>query len=307
MFGKTKQALLNMGLQASGNSYYGALYGYETNASINLYGMIFIVSMHRTPDQQSAIQHDLLVLKTKFINWQWNNYGITLSITDWTQKTMLKKLETLLQSIYQVFEKNGALGVGYCPVCGKALDFDSTKKCLIDGAAISIDNDCVDKINAAISADNEQFDAAPNNYFKGFCGALIGGIAGAAVSVVLAILGFISAISVFVAFFVGILLYKKFGGKPNKMMLVIVTATTFVCMIASILGIYLTVCAIGAAEAAWEGVEITTVEYFKLMMSEQEFAREFWSNIAMTALFTVVGCVLEIINHARKIKRQKNI
>lgn len=304
MFEKTKNELARLGLNANGDRLYGALYGYETNASVNLYGIILNVSLFRTIEIEKAIQHDLLLIKTRFINWQWNNYGITFSITDWTQRTMLKKLETLLQSIYETFTKNGALGVGYCPVCGRELDFDNAKKCLIDGATISIDNDCVDKINTAISTENQEFDAAPNNYLKGFFGALIGGIAGAVVAIILNLLGFVSAISAFVAFFVGIKLYKKFGGKPNKMMLVIVTATTFVCMVLSVFSIYVVVSGMQAAE---EGVEISAFEAFKILMEYEDFARYFWTDMAMTVLFTIIGCVVEIFNYARQIKRQKNI
>lgn len=305
MNGKIKKELEALGLNGSGNHYYGALYGYETNVSLNMYGLIVNVSMFKDVVQQDAIQHDLLLIKTNFINWQWNNYGITLSITDWTQRTMLKKLDTLLKSIYDIFAKNGALGVGYCPVCGKQLDFENTKKCLIDGNSISIDNDCVDKINAVISTENEQFEAAPNNYLRGFLGALIGGVAGAAVAIVLYMVGFISAVSSLVAFFVGILLYKKFGGKPNKMMLVIVTATVFVCMVLSVFSIYVISCGM---EAVAEGIDISALDAFKLLMqSSEEFRRGFWSDMALTIIFTVVGCVIEIINNARKIKRQKNI
>lgn len=301
---KIKKELVRLGLNGDKNRYYGALFGYETNVYMNIYGLFFNVSMHKTVEQQDAIQHDLLLIKTKFINWQWNTYGITLSITDWTQNTMLKKLEGLLTSIYGIFAKYGALGVGYCPVCGKELDFNDTKKCLIDGNTVSIDNECVGKINAVISTENQEFDQQPNNYLRGFLGALIGGIAGAVVAIILNMLGFVSAISSFVAFFVGILLYKKFGGKPNKMMLVIVTATTFACMILSVLGIYIVAAAIAIEES---GVEIGLIDAFKLLLQDEEFSRFFWSDMAMTVLFTILGCVFEIVSNARKIKRQKNI
>ena len=304
MNGKLKQELVRLGLNGSGNRYYGALFGYETNVLVN--NFVFVnVSFYKTLEQQNAIQHDLLLVKTKFINWQWNNYGLTLSINGWTFGAIAKNLEAQLKSVYDVLAKNGALGVGYCPVCGKELDFEQTKKCLIDGATISIDNDCVDKINEIITAENKEFDAAPNNYLKGFFGALIGGAAGAVVAIILYLLGFVSAISAFVSFFVGILLYKKFGGKPNKIMLVIVTATTFVCLILAVVSIYVVAAGL---EAVAEGLDMSAFEAFKILMTTYEdYARGFWADIALTVLFTVVGCVVEIVNNARKIKRQKNI
>ena len=303
MNGKLKQELERLGLTGSGNRYYGALFGYETNVLVN--NFVFVnISFYRSVEQQNAIQHDLLVTKSKFVNWQWNNYGLTLSINGWTFGAIAKNLEAQLKSVCDVLANNGALGVGYCPVCGKELDFENTKKCLIDGATVSIDNDCVDKINEVITAENKDFDAAPNNYLKGFFGALIGGVAGAVVAIILYVLGFISAISAFIAFFVGILLYKKFGGKPNKMMLVIVTATTFVCLILSVVTIYIAAAGIAAAQ---NNLEMSAFEAFKLVMQQEEVSRAFWADIGLTVLFTVVGCVVEIINNARKIKRQKNI
>ena len=304
MNGKIKKELERLGLTSNGNRFYGALYGYETNAYVNMYGLFVNVSMYKTVEQQDAIQHDLLLVKTKYTNWQWNNYGLTFILTDITMGALAKKLETMLTSFYETFAKNGALGVGYCPVCGKQLDLEATKKCLIDGNSISIDNDCVDKINATITSENAQFDAAPNNYLRGFAGALIGGIAGAAIAIILQLVGFISAISAFVAFFVGILLYKKFGGKPNKMMLVIVTVTTFACMILSVVCAYIMVSGIEATKA---GLDMSAIDAFKYVMRNEEVSRTFWADMAMTVLFTVLGCVWEIINNARKIKRQKNI
>lgn len=300
---KLNDELTRLGLNGNGNHFYGALFGYEIN--VNTKGMMQVqFSMHCTQEQQNAIHQELMIAKTRFVNWQWNTYGILFSISGWTMNAIVKNLETQLKGFCDIFTKCGALGVGYCPVCGNLLNFDETKKCNVNGNTISIDNDCVDKINAAIEAENQQFDEQPNNYLRGFIGAVIGGVAGAVIAIVLYLVGFISAISAFVAFFVGVKLYKKFGGKPNKMMLVIVTATTFVCMLLSVVGIYVTVAAIAVVEA---GSDMSAFAAFKLLMGEEEFSRLFWADMAMTVLFTILGCVMEVVNTARKIKRQKSI
>lgn len=305
MFTKTKKELALMGLSENGNRFYGALKGYETNATIDMYGLQLHVSMYKTQSQLDSMESDLQKIKTRFINWQWTDYGIEMSLTDWTENAFNKKFSGLIESIYGIFAANGALGVGYCPVCGQPLDLENAKKCIVDGSSISLDNDCVDRINTIITTENKEFDAAPNNYLKGFCGALIGGVAGAIVAIVLSYLGIIAAISSFISFFVGVLLYQKFGGKPNKMMIVIVTATTFVCMILSVVGIYVFIVAQQLAE---EGIEMGAFEAFSILIqNSEEFARAFYSDLALTVLFTIVGCVYEIIQTARKIKRQKNI
>lgn len=133
---------------------------------------------------------------------------------------------------------------------------------------------------------------------------MIGGVAGAVIAIILNIVGFYAGLSSFVAFIVGVLLYKKFGGKPNKMMIVIVSATTFVMMIIAVLAIYLVVAGIAATEA---GVNINAFEAFKICMEDKDFSTAFIADMTMTLLFTVIGCVSEIVKTARDIQRKKNI
>lgn len=172
----------------------------------------------------------------------------------------------------------------------------------VNGMVIKLDDDCVNKLNEMIDQENREFEAAPNNYFKGFLGALIGGVVGAVIAIILYFVGFYAGISSFVSFFVGVLLYKKFGGKPDKMMLVIVTATTFVMMISSVLLLYL-LAAVGFTEGRYGMFEAFSV----CMAQEEGFASSFYADLAMMILFTIIGCVAEIVKTARSIKRSKNI
>ena len=306
MHGKIKQAFQDMGLTVDGNKAYGALHGFETNAQISAYNLMVHVSMYvPTEESKSAIIKEMAAFTNKYFIYQWTKYGVTLILNDFTEARLAKRLPELLEKVYATFTNNGARGAGFCPVCGQPLDFENAKKCLIDGFTVSIDNDCVERINTAISEENKDFNAAPNNYFKGFLGALVGGLAGVAVAVILNLIGFISAISSFVAFFVGILLYQKFGGKPNKMMIVIVTLTTFVLMMLSTVGMYLVAAAVDIQD---QGYNYTVLEYLISGLREDpEYAQGFYTNLAMTALFTIVGCVYEIIAFSKKIKRPKNI
>ena len=67
---------------------------------------------------------------------------------------------------------------------------------------------------------DKNFEETPNNYGKGVLGLLLGALIGAVSYVILFMLGFISAISAFLSIMLGSLFYKKFGGKPNKVMVV---------------------------------------------------------------------------------------
>ena len=301
---KINEVLGRMGMSENGKFMYGALLGYEANSYINAYGMVIRLSMYADDRKRSEISQALLSYKNRFFAYRFDNYGLTLILNDWTEGALAKRLEQLLQNVLSICKQQGALGVGYCPVCGRELNFDEAKKCVVDGMTVTIDNDCVDKINTAIDTENKIFDEAPNNYLRGFCGALVGGVAGVVVAIVLYLAGFISALSFFVAFFVGVLLYKKLGGKPNKMMIVIVTATTFVLMMASVVSIYLVATAVALNQ---EGLSMNVFDAFAMLLKDSEFAAAFYSDIAMTALFTVLGCVFEVIQTVRTVRRTKNL
>ncbi|MDE7464633.1 MAG: hypothetical protein K2M48_06345, partial [Clostridiales bacterium] len=159
-------------------------------------------------------------------------------------------------------------------------------------------------INAVIAAENKDFAEAPNNYLKGFLGALIGGLAGVGVAVLLYVAGFVSSISAVVSIVVGTLLYRKFHGKPNKMMIVIVALTTIVLMAATVPAIYIIASGVSASKA---GSSMSAIEAFAYFMEDPQYAGWFYGDLALVLLFSVVGIVFQIFVLARQIKRQKMI
>lgn len=159
-------------------------------------------------------------------------------------------------------------------------------------------------INDIITTENEDFDETPNNYLRGLLGAILGGLVGAAIAFALYLVGFVSAISAFVAAALGSLLYKKFGGKPNKVMIVIVTMTTFVLILLSVFAIYVYAAFIAAREY---GVNISAMEAFSICMQDSEFSRLFITDIILSIFFSILGVVYHIVMMVRSTKRQKNI
>ena len=115
------------------------------------------------------------------------------------------------------------------------------------------------------------------------------------------LVGFVASISSVVAVVVGARLYCKFGGKKNKMMLVIVTATSIVCVMASVLIIYVVAAGMAAAEA---GVDLSAFGAFTyLLANEEEFARSFYANLLMMGLFAILGVVFEVVAMRKMIQR----
>ena len=298
--------LTERGLTVDKNNAYGMLDGYETNIVYrpfdNVSPLFFHISCYTTDEQKRAIQQTLNAASIKYLKFAFSAYGLEVGLNDLTLGKLLKRLGDVLDKICSTLTDNGALGIGYCPVCGNALDFEQSKKCNVDGLTISIDNNCVDNINNLISAENKDFEAAPNNYLRGFAGAFIGGLVGVAIAVGFYVVGFISAISAFVAILLGEFLYRKFGGKPNKMMVVILSVTTFVMMMLAVVSIYLVAAAIGAGK-----VGMDTFAYFELCMKDAEISAAFTRELILTAVFSVIGCGYEIFMLVKRIKRKTNI
>ncbi|MDD6980649.1 MAG: hypothetical protein PUJ21_02760 [Clostridia bacterium] len=306
---KIQQFFSQYGFQFSGNDGYGIIDGFETNLHYGAMTTTYPVQLHfscfLSEQQATAIVNQLLAEKHKYLAASATPYGFSLGLNDLTVGKLVAKLPEILKSVCNLLKEHGALGIGYCPVCGSVLDFESGKKCNVDGSIITIDGDCVDKINAAITQANAEFNQAPNNYFRGFLGALVGGVAGVIVSVIFYLFNFISAISSFVAFFLGSFLWTKFGGKRDKMMVFIVTVTTVVMMVLSVLGIYVVASGAAAVEA---GVDMTAIEAFTFLLEEDaEFATGFATDMILTLVFCALGCGYEIFALAKKVKRADTI
>lgn len=312
MHKKYKEYFESQNATVSGDKAYGVINGYEVNflgvipyaeANYGSGGVTLHITFYSMDEGRRAIENEIKILETKFVHYSFDKFGVQFNVTDWTAGKIANKIGEIINKVSEILKNYNALGSEYCPICGMKLPENAVKR-QVNGMLIAIDDDCVNKLNEIIDQENREFEAAPNNYLKGFLGALIGGIAGAVIAILLNIVGFYAGISSFVAFFVGVILYKKFGGKPDKIMLVIVTATTFVMMIVAVLSIYIVIAGMAAAEA---GRNISAFEAFAICMENTEFSSLFYVDLIMTLLFTVIGCVAEIVKTARQIKRSKNI
>lgn len=296
------------GLEVNGNFAYGNVNGYETNATVVMFDTVaplrLHISFYATDDQKRNIEASIRNLALKFFSMQFSPYGLSLGFNDMTVKRLLKRLPEVLDKIYGVLAENGALTSEYCPVCGNKLEEETLKKCNVDGYTITLDNDCVNTINTVINEENQDFKNAPNNYLKGFLGAFIGGLAGVAVAVLLYVAGFVSSLSAVISIVLGAFLYEKFHGKPNKMMVVIVSLTTLVMLAATVPAVYIVAAGIAANEAS---VNISAIDAFNILMLDDEFSRMFYSDLALIILFSVLGTVFEIFVLAKRVKRKKSI
>lgn len=298
------------GLKVEGNKAYGKLNGYETNVIYNVLDSVspvfLSIACYTTDEQKRTIEAQIRNAKIKFCRTAFTQYGLCVGLNGMTAASLLKRLPELFEFFYKTLENNGALKAEYCPVCGNKLSEDSFKTCTVDnGITVTIDNDCIENINSVIDAENKDFSQAPNNYLRGFLGALIGGIVGGLVAGALYAAGYISALSAFIALILGTFLYGKFGGKKTKMMVLIVSLTTVVCMLLAVFIIYLIATAVALNDY---GVDMGAFSMlFYLLKNDPEVSRAFWLDIGLSLLFTVIGIGYEIFILLRSVKRPTHI
>ena len=305
---KIKTFFEELGFSIEGNNAYGNLKGYEVSANIVMLDTVSPVKLHvnlfAPGELKSVIVKELKDLKFKFFVAEEDLYGIFLGFNDpLTVGRLLKRIPEMLDKIFEVFEKYNAKGIGYCPICGEPLKEES-KKYKVEWTLITMDNDCVSNVNDVIEAENENFDKKPNNYLQGAFGALLGAVVGIIAYVVLFYIGFISALTSLVTILLCTYLYKKLDGKPNAIMIVIVSTISIVSMLLAVCGIYFLA---SQALAIEYGFSSLGIQAFKDMMTIEEFSSEFTSNLLMTVFYTVLGVIFEIAQLSKSIKRQGEI
>ena len=308
MINKFKEAISQYGLEINGSYAYGEINGYEINIKTYALNKPFPFNVHisffATQEQRTQIESQLKQRVSKFFNYSITYYGISIALNDIHYGDSSKKLQNVFDYIFNILKTSDIKGIGYCPVCGRELDNLTKKRINVDNFTITLDEDCLNSINNSIEKENEDFQNAPNNYLKGFFGALIGGAVGFIVSFALYYLGFISAISAFVAFAVGISLYKKFGGKPNKMMILIVSVISIAFLLLSIFAVYIVA---AASIAITEGLAMNAFEIFAICLKDSKFTLIFLSDLGLTLLFSAISIVLESVKLSKQIKRPKKI
>ncbi|MDE7406692.1 MAG: hypothetical protein K2M89_07470 [Clostridiales bacterium] len=298
---KIEKCLVEYGLTATDkNTVYGVKNGYEISASGDMYTSLRLhISCYATAIVRSAVEGALANRSDIRGVKRMTEFGLTLALTDLTIGRLVKRLPSILDWVLGMLNANGALGAEYCPHCGKPLNGEG-KKCNVSGFYVTMDDDCVAAANTLIDAQNEQFNNKPNRILRGFLGALIGGVAGGLTVALFYLIGFVSALSGIVAVGLGAFLYTKFGGKPNGVMIVIVIATSLVCLVASVVITYIVGAGIIASRA---GGTLSAVEAFRILMEiDEEFHNGFYIDLAMVILFAVIGMGAFVWGLWRKVK-----
>ena len=304
---KVISLLQQYGLTVTGNTAYGIMQGYETSlrspSPMEQSAYYIHVNFYATDEKKQEIAAELGRTGIKLTATP-SAYGLTICFPAAFAGTLVKNLPVLFDRLIALLKQNELPGADTCPYDGKPLIEAEKKRCSINGFYVTLNNDCVSSINRQIEEENRAFANAPNNYMQGICGALLGGIVGAACTIALYYIGFVSSLSAIIAVLLGAFLYRKFGGKPNVMMIVFVSVVSLILIGAAFFVSYLIAAGTAAAEA---GLHMSALDALLICLDDSEFASAFYSDFAMLFVFTIVGIVIVVISLVRQIKRPKNI
>lgn len=307
MNAKLEQYCNNNRLEVIGNVGYGTYNGYEMNIAYyaldNVTPIHIHISFYANVQDKKTIYQRVVQQKVKYLKVELDEFGLKLGLNGFTLNSILNNLNNTLDLITDIIKEYNGKNLEYCPVCGKEFS-EEAKVYDVRDIKVKLNPECVTNINEAIEEGNKNFEEAPNNYGKGIVGLLLGALIGAISYVILFMLGFISAISAFLSIMLGAFFYKKFGGKPNKIMVILAAVITVISLVLTVFILYVNAAGLLASEF---GFTTSGIAAFTDMMTVSEFSAEFTANLLMTVLFTALGAGYEVYNLSKSVKRVKKI
>ena len=305
---KISEVLLKMQFKINGNSAIGIVDGYEVSCLFNKFAnppFFCHVSSYIEENKREKVIQDIKNLGIPYFIPSIDRLGVAFSLNAFTYKKFLIIVEGVIRNVVEVLNNNDCLGCDYCPATSKQFDMDK-ELCNVDGFTISLSSDGKQLLNAEIEKDNKEFQEAPNNYLKGTLGALIGALVGVICLIVLGLIGFVSAISAVASMALGSYLFTKFGGKANKMMVLIVCLVTLVAMTIGIFALYIITLNMEIANNGWYDTNAFAL-FSENLKNNKEFRDLFIRDAALNFVFTAIGVIVMLFGLKNKIHRDSTI
>ena len=304
---KLAAALQQHGMTVTGNSAYGTVQGYEMSlrapSPMEQSAYFLHVSFYASEEKKQETANEIARFGNK-LRVENSAYGLTITLPQpvFTLNPLIEAIGVLFEKLPALFKQKEIPGADVCPYDGNPMT-ENSKRCVMNGFFVTLNNDCISSINKAIEEENRLFANAPNNYLQGICGALVGGVVGAALVIALYFMEYVASISAIIAVMLGAFLYRKFGGKPNAVMIVIVSVISLIFIL---IGYYAAVIIDIISEFSLDFG--SAVELLNLNLAENpEFSKLFYTNLALLLVFTALGIGVMIFSLVRQIKRPKNI
>ena len=304
---KLAAALQQHGMTVTGNSAYGTVQGYEMSlrapSPMEQSAYFLHVSFYASEEKKQEAANEIARFGNK-LRVENSAYGLTITLPQpvFTLNPLIEAIGVLFEKLPALFKQKEIPGADVCPYNGIPMT-ENSRRCVMNGFFVTLNNDCIGSINKAIEEENRLFANAPNNYLQGICGALVGGVVGAALVIALYFMEYVASISAIIAVMLGAFLYRKFGGKPNAVMIVIVSVISLIFIL---IGYYAAVIIDIISEFSLDFG--SAVEWLNLSLAEDpESSKVFYTNLVLLLVFTALGIGVMIFSLVRQIKRPKNI
>lgn len=289
------------------NYGYGYIDGFEVNVLdiVGDTGPMFLFSTFLNQTQKNEFVLRVNNLKIRMVNANYFEYGVMVKIGAMTGKSFEPKFEETMPKVINILNELGAPKADICPQSGVSLETVENRVVNINGFMIKLASSAIESINSSITKENEEHELAPNNYLKGLFGIVIGGIAGVVLTIILWYLGFVTTFAPLLSIFLGIFLYKKFGGKKNWVMIAMSFIITLGFILCAFVFVYALTAQIAAAESGYTYTLFGALKY--ALNNSEEFSRIFYTDLALNGFFVLLAEGFSIYKLIQEIKRPKQI
>jgi hypothetical protein len=293
------------GLTVVGKDHYGVVNGYQFSYRINpTQASSYLCCISAPIASKSQEIKNFLESKNKelkFAGMRVDPNQIIFQPFSWTGASGMKNLELELNAITSFLKENGVPESEYCPVCGQKIEQGSWVK--FDEGLAYLDNACAENLKKLAVAREAEYNALPNNYGKGFIGALLGGLIGGVAWIGIGMIGFVSGWVAFLISGLASLFYDKFKGKPSGWKIVIVSGASLLVILCAQFVLYLVVVASAMEKEGISGSVVATL--FDNIQNNAKFATSFWSDFGLALFFAILGILLAAWQMKYKIHKKQ--
>ena len=279
------------------NAYIGTFNDYSFSYKAGAYESNFIrINAYFNDKKQEVVNYLQMNRKKLKINSYFiNDYSLSLNFGAYfTNNSRLKKIDDSLEEITKFLESINIPNSKYCPLCGKEVGEENPTQTIdFEGLPIKVDRDCIDVIYKKEEENRDKFNSTPNNYGKGFLGALLGCALGFILWVIIGAFGLISSWIALLIPFIGSFFYDVLGGKRTTTKIIMVSILSFIAAISGTFVVYLIAV---ATEVVNENLDMSTLSAFSyLLQNSSEFVSNFVTDMVISAIFSIIGIVVSSI------------
>lgn len=290
--------------------FYGKLNGFQVSGNLNgMTGSYCTVNVHLSEEAAEKVAAWVENNKKKYgiLNPAYSTNSVHCTINPLFGLT--KKFIAFMEDI-TVFLADVATP-DCCPFCGEPLEESGDIRLVgTYGRMFRAHEHCFDEYVEQVANGEAEAAKAPNNTLRGLLGAVVGALAGCVLWVLLYFIGYIAVIAAALASFGAAFLWGKFGGKNNKIKIVVVWAVTIVMMLLAMLVAYCIEVQMVINEIVAEGGEAVTYNAFEgfvyLLRELPSFRNAVLVDTLVSFLFIVIAniCTTVSVLKTQKLESQ---